>query len=169
MFKHVMMTMKSLSIPKGGLIMITTTTWQHTFTNYQNINNINPTGHQHLKIFQPLSTKRIRLQLNNLYDEIPLQISKLEIYVDPQDKKNVTLDGNIDFQVEARLIEWSDWIDFDIPENSFLNIDISSPNQTIHSVGMTISNNLIETDLTDTATPKYFFGVSGIQINRRIL
>jgi hypothetical protein len=87
MFKHVMMTMKSLSIPKGGLIMITTTTWQHTFTNYQNINNINPTGHQHLKIFQPLSTKRIRLQLNNLYDEIPLQISKLEIYVDPQDKK----------------------------------------------------------------------------------
>lgn len=165
MFKHVMMTMKSLSIPKGGLIMITTTTWQHTFTNYQNINNINPTGHQHLKIFQPLSTKRIRLQLNNLYDEIPLQISKLEIYVDPQDKKTVTLDENINFQVEARLIEWSDWIDFDIPENSFLNIDISSPNQTIHSVGMTISNNLIETDLTDAAIPKYFFGVSGIQIN----
>lgn len=143
--------------------MIATTTWQHTFTNYQNINNINPSGKQHLQIFQPIATKKIRLQLNNLYDEIPLNISKLEVYLDPANKKTVTLNGASHFQVESRLIEWSDWIEINIPKNSFLNLDISSPNQTIHSVGMTISNDLIKTELADTTVPKYFFGVSGIQ------
>ena len=51
--------------------MSAATTWKHTFTDYNNLENINASGHQHLEIFQPLSCHRLRLLFNNLYDEIP--------------------------------------------------------------------------------------------------
>jgi len=144
--------------------MIETTTWKHNFTNYANIEFINNTGKQHLEIFQPLACKKIRLQLNNLYDEKPLVISSLEISADNVDKKSVTLNGQTNFEIPARLKEWSDWIDIDLPENQFLAIDLASPNETIHTVGMTISNDLVKTEYTDDMEPKYFFGVSGLQV-----
>jgi len=147
--------------------MITTTTWKHNLTNYQNIENINDFGFQHLKIFQPLTTNKIRLQLNNLYDEIPLEISKLEIYSNTSSKKAVTLDGATQFNIEPRLIEWSDWIDIDLTSNSDLSIDIYSPNKTVHTIGLTISNDLIKTAETDPTTPKYFFGISAIQVDTK--
>jgi len=144
--------------------MIATTTWKHNFTNYLNIDNINETGHQHLEIFQPLATDKIRLQLNNLYDEIPLKISNIEISTNTNVKKSVTLDGKASFEIAPRLIEWSDWIDINLEANTFLAIDITSPNETIHSVGLTISNDLIKTAILDPQEPKYFFGISGIQV-----
>ncbi|KRN99895.1 SGNH/GDSL hydrolase family protein [Companilactobacillus kimchiensis] len=144
--------------------MITTTTWRHNFTNYDNLENINATGHQHLEILQPLATKKIRLQLNNLYDEIPLKISQLTIFNNQSDKRTVTLNGKSSFCVEPRLIKWSDWIDIDLVANTFLSIDLFSPNKTIHTSGLTISNDLIHTANQDPTIPKYFFGISGIQI-----
>lgn len=142
-----------------------TTTWKHTFTNYSNLENINISGKQHLEIFQPLETKSIRLQLNNLYDNMPLIISSLEIYTDMNQKKSVTLSGVKKFTVEPGLIEWSDWIDLEIPAKSYLSIDIVSPNQTIHTAGLTISNSLIKTENSNVQEPKYFFGVSEIQVH----
>ncbi|WP_338215579.1 GDSL-type esterase/lipase family protein [Companilactobacillus muriivasis] len=147
--------------------MIATTTWKHNLTNYENINNINDSGFQHLEIFQPLATNKIRLQLNNLYDEIPLEISKIEIYSNSSDKKIITLDGSSRFQVEPRLIEWSDWIDINLTANSTLSIDIYSSNKTIHTVGMTISNDIVKTTETDSKIPKYFFGISAIQVETK--
>lgn len=147
--------------------MIATTTWKHNLTNYQNIENINNSGLQHLEIFQPLATDKIRIQLNNLYDEIPLEISKMEIYSDTSTKKVVTLDGSSKFTIEPRLIEWSDWIDISLPANAFLSIDIFSPNKTIHTAGLTVSNDLIKTIETDPANPKYFFGLSAIQVEAK--
>jgi len=144
--------------------MIAITTWKHNFTNYQNLENINASGHQQLQIVQPLATDRVRLQLNNLYDEIPLEISKLEISSDPSNKKSVTLNGASNFSIEPRLIEWSDWIPITLPVDGILTIDLLSPNKTIHSVGLTISNDLIKTSETDPSIPKYFFGLSGIQV-----
>lgn len=144
--------------------MIATTTWQHTFTNYQNIDNINLSGQQHLEIIQPLATNRVRLQLNNLYDETPLEISKLEIYAHPDTKKVVTLHGLKHFSIEPRLVEWYDWIDISLPAQGKLIIDLFSPNKTIHTAGLTISNDLIQTTQTYPNIPKYFFGISGIQV-----
>ncbi|MFC6177355.1 GDSL-type esterase/lipase family protein [Companilactobacillus huachuanensis] len=148
--------------------MIATTTWKHNLTNYQNIENINRSGFQHLEIVQPLATDQVRLQLNNLYDEVPLKISKLEIYSNSANKKLVTFEGSTQFTIEPRLIEWSDWIDISLPINGILSIDIYSPNKTIHSVGLTISNDLIKTTDTDPATPKYFFGISAIQVAAKL-
>jgi len=158
------MVVTDSSNTKEGITMIVTTTWRHNFTNYSNLENINATGQQHLEILQTLAANKIRLQLNNLYDEIPLKISNIDIYLDPNDKKNVTLNGQSSFNIEPRLVEWSDWIDINLLENSFLSIDITSPNKTIHSAGLTISNDLIKTTDLDPQEPKYFFGVSGIQI-----
>lgn len=147
--------------------MIATTTWKHNLTNYENIENINDSGFQHLEIFQPLATNKVRLQLNNLYDEIPLEISKIEIHSNSSDKKIVTLDNSSKFHIEPRLIEWSDWTDIDLPSNSNLSIDIYSTNKTIHTVGLTISNGIIKTAETDSTTPKYFFGISAIQVEAK--
>ncbi|TGD23560.1 hypothetical protein EGT49_05780 [Companilactobacillus suantsaicola] len=144
--------------------MIETTTWKHNFTNYANLENINPNKQQQLQIFQPLPCKKIRLQLNNLFDEVPLKIEQLEIYSTPTDRKLVTLNGQTSFEIEPRLIEWSDWIDLDMRDNSFLSIEITSPNKTIHSLGMTISNDLVKTEDRTIQEPKYFFGVSAIQV-----
>lgn len=141
-----------------------TTTWRHNFTNYDNMENINANGKQHLEIFQPLSAKKIRFQLNNLYDEVPLKISDLQIYTDPNHKKNVTLDGKSNFEILPRLAIWSDWIDFDLPQDCYLSIDLISPNKTVHTSALTISNDLIKTENLDPTSPKYFFGVSGIQV-----
>lgn len=143
--------------------MLTTTTWLHTFTNYSNLNNINSSAHQILKIFQPVDTKKIRLQLNNLYDEVPLRISHLEISNSHQNKASITLNGKTEFAIEPRLVQWSDWIDFNSVANEFLTIKITSPTQTIHSLGMTISNDLIQTEVQGPDS-KYFYGVSGIQV-----
>lgn len=149
---------------KEGIIMIETTTWKHNFTNYDNLENINKTGHQHLEIFQPLAGHKIRLQLNNLYDESPLKIDHLEIYNNSTDKKAVTFNQQTSFEIEPRLLEWSDWIDLEMNGNSFLSIDIASPNETIHTLGLTISNTLIKTEDTTPQAAKYFFGVSAIQV-----
>ncbi|MQS75359.1 hypothetical protein FHL06_02985 [Lactobacillus halodurans] len=59
---------------------------------------------------------------------------------------------------------WSDWIDLNLDSNQFIKITIASPNKTIHSLGLTISNDLIKTKQTDPLEPKYFFGVSSIQV-----
>ncbi|MQS75358.1 hypothetical protein FHL06_02980 [Lactobacillus halodurans] len=67
--------------------MTITTTWKHNFTNYSNLDNINQTGKQTLEIFQPLAAKKIRLQLNNLYDEIPLKISSLTVATSEEKKQ----------------------------------------------------------------------------------
>lgn len=146
--------------------MIVTTTWQHNFTNYINIENINASGHQHLEIMQPIATKKIRLQLNNLYDETPLLITSLTIDTD-SNKIPVTVNNNQQFSIEPRLTMWSDWIDIDLPANQFLSIDIQSPNKTIHSVGMTIANDLVKTENQTPGISKYFFGVSGIQVQTK--
>lgn len=145
-------------------MMIVTTTWKHNFTNYANLENINESGKQHLEIMQPLSTKKIRLELNNLYDELPLQITSIVIYSDSKTKYSVTLDGKKQFSIEPHLVEYSDWIDVDLPANNFLSIDIISPNKTIHSAGLTISNDLVKTKDQTAGVSKYFFGVSGIQV-----
>jgi len=158
------MELVSIRVNKEGMSMIATTTWEHNFTNYSNIDNINENGHQHLEILQPLTTDKVRLQLNNLYDEIPLKISNIEISTNTNVKKNVTLNGKDSFEIAPRLIEWSDWIDINLEANTFLAIDIISPNKTIHSAGLTISNDLIKTADLDPQEPKYFFGVSGIQV-----
>lgn len=144
--------------------MSAATTWKHTFTDYNNLENINASGHQHLEIFQPLSCHRLRLLFNNLYDEIPLRISQMKIYTDSTHKSSVTLRGKSDFEISPRLSEWSDWIDIELPKDCFLSIDIESPNKTIHSVGLTISNSLVVTHNTHLDEPKYFFGVSAIQV-----
>lgn len=144
--------------------MMQTTTWKHNFTNYSNLENINSTGQQNLKIFQPLASKKVRLQLNNLYDEVPLKITSLTIQTDSSAKKTVTLNGASHFEIPARLIEWSDWIDIDLKGEEFISIDLVSPNKTIHTSGMTISNDLIKTVETDPLIPKYFFGVSATQV-----
>lgn len=144
--------------------MTTTTTWRHNFTNYDNMENINASGLQHLEIYQPVASKKIRLQLNNLYDEIPLRISDLKIYTNPEQKVPVTLDGETEFNVLPRLSAWSDWIDFDLPQDSYLAIDLKSPNKTVHTFALTISNELIRTENLDPTVPKYFFGISGIQV-----
>lgn len=141
-----------------------TTTWKHNFTNYSNLENTNSTGQQHLEIFQPIAAKKVRLQLNNLYDEISLDILSLKIYSDSSEKKSVTLNGRKNFKIPARLIEWSDWIDIELPKKSYLSIDLVSPNKTAHTSGLTISNDLIKTTELDPQKPKYFFGVSGIQV-----
>lgn len=144
--------------------MIATTTWRHNFTNYDNLTNFNKSQFQHLEIFQPLATKKIRLQLNNLYDEAPLIISQLKIYFQPDQKIDVTVDGQTEFKIEPRLVQWSDWIDVDLPSNTFLSVDISSPTIDIHSIGLTISNDLIKTKINHPQMPKYFFGISAIQV-----
>jgi len=144
--------------------MIETTTWKHNFTNYANIEFINNTGKQHLEIFQPLAGNKIRLQLNNLFDENPLNINELNIYLNPNDKKSVTLNGQTSFDIPARLVVWSDWINLEMPDNNFLSIDLISSNPTIHSIGMTISNDLIKTENTAIQESKYFFGISALQV-----
>jgi len=144
--------------------MISTTTWRHNFTNFINLDNINSSGKQHLEIFQPLAGKKIRLQLNNSFDDIPLTISSLTIYTDYSEKKQVTLNHQSTFEIEPRLITWSDWIDIDLKDNTYLSIDITSPTKSIHTGGLTISNDLIRTDNKILDEPKYFFGVSGSQI-----
>lgn len=144
--------------------MIATTTWQHTFTNYANLENTNIEKYQSLKIFQPLASNKIRLQLNNLYDETPLKISSLKISVDSDETKNVTLNNQTAFEIAPRLIEWSDWIDIKLTGNQFLKIDLVSPNETIHTSGLTISTDLIQTTENDPTVPKYFFGISAAQV-----
>ena len=144
--------------------MIKTTTWKHNFSNYDNLDHINANGHQHLEVFQPFASKKIRLQLNNLYGEMPLVIDSLEIYTNSKKKVSVTKDGKKSFAVESRLIEWSDWIDFTLPAESYLSIDIVSPTKAIHTLGLTISNDLIRTENSDPKETKYFFGVSETQV-----
>lgn len=144
--------------------MIATTTWRHNFTNYSCIDNINESGRQHLEIYQPLATHKLKLLFNNLYDEVALNITSLVIYVDPDHKQTVTLNGADKFRIEPRLSVWSDWIDIDLTGNQFLQIDLTSPNKTIHSVGMTIANDLVKTSDLDQVQPKYFFGISAIRV-----
>ena len=144
--------------------MIITTTWKHNFTNYDNLKTVNQAQFQHLKIFQPLATKKIRFQLNNLYDETPLVISHMEVYDQASHKVSVTLNNKSSFQIEPRLLQWSDWIDIDLPSNTFLSVDITSPKVEIHSVGLTISNDLVKTKINHPQMPKYFFGISAIQV-----
>ena len=81
-------------------------TWKHNFTNYSNLNNIN-NHEQHLKIFQPLPAKDIRFQLNNLYDDIPLEISNMTIYTDSFNKQTVTLNNQAKFKVNSRLTQFT--------------------------------------------------------------
>lgn len=138
-------------------------TWKHNFTNYSNLDNIN-NHEQHLKIFQPLPAKDIRFQLNNLYDDIPLEISNMTIYTDSFNKQTVTLNNQAKFKVNSRLTQWSDWINFNLPAKSFLSIYIESPTKIIHSAGLTISNDLIQIPDSISESPKYFFGISSIQI-----
>ncbi|KRK81829.1 hypothetical protein LKACC16343_00716 [Companilactobacillus bobalius] len=149
---------------KEEIIMIKTTTWKHNFSNYDNLDHINANGHQHLEIFQPFESKKIRLQLNNLYGETPLVIDSLEIYTNSKKKVSVTKDGKKSFAVESRLVEWSDWIDFNLPADSYLSVDIVSPTKAIHTLGLTISNDLIRTENSDPKETKYFFGISEIQV-----
>ena len=80
MFKHAIILVENNSPLKEGIKMIITTTWKHNFTNYDNLTEVNRDQFQHLQIFQPLATKKIRFQLNNLYDETPLVITHMEIY-----------------------------------------------------------------------------------------
>lgn len=143
--------------------MTKTTTWSHTFTNYDNLTDINLSGREELAIYQPLAAKKIRLQLNNLYDEIPLEISSLNLVIDTVEYP-VTLNSRTNFTIEPRLINWSDWIDIDLPAKSFLKIVLQSPNKTIHTVGLTISNDLVKTTDLDPNIAKYFFGISAIQV-----
>ncbi|GEO79228.1 GDSL family lipase [Companilactobacillus mindensis DSM 14500] len=147
--------------------MITTTTWQHNFTNYTCLNDINQSDRQYLKILQPIAAKRIRLQLNNLFDEIPLEVTSLKIFSEPGHQKSVTMNDNDSFQIEPHLKVWSDWIDLTVPAGSFLNIELISPNQAIHTAGLTISNALVKTAVTDPKIAKYFFGISGIQVETK--
>lgn len=144
--------------------MIKTTTWKHNFSNYTNLNDINANGHQHLEIFQPFAGKKIRIQLNNLYGEVPLKIDSLRIYYDPNNKISITKHRKKSFAIEPRLTKWSDWIDFKLLPKSFLSIDIISPTKSIHTLGSTISNALIKTENTDPKETKYFFGISELQI-----
>lgn len=144
--------------------MLTTTTWRHNFTNYTCLNDLNASGRQHLEILQPQAAQQIRLQLNNLFDEIPLKITALKIFIDSNCQKDVTMNGNTSFQIEPRLQVWSDWIDLEIPANSFLNIELISPTKTVHSGSLTISNDLIKTSIINPQIPKYFFGISGTQV-----
>lgn len=144
--------------------MITTTTWRHNLTNYSNLDNVNESGQQQLQIFQPLASNKIRFQLSNLYDEVPLKINAFTIKTDASLTTSITLDNMSEFEVPARLSVWSDWIDFDLSEKTFLTINIASSNTKVHTAGLTISNDLIKTRQTDAAEPKYFFGISAIQI-----
>ena len=164
LFKHAIILVENNSPLKEGIRMIITTTWKHNFTNYDNLTEVNRDQFQHLQIFQPLATKKIRFQLNNLYDETPLVITHMEIYDSESRKIPVTLDHKTSFQIEPRLIQWSDWIDIDLPSNTFLSVDITSPKITVHSVGLTISNDLIKTKNNHPQMPKYFFGISAIQV-----
>lgn len=143
--------------------MTNTTTWRHTFTNYDNLTDINMSGQQEIAIYQPLAAQKIRLELNNLYDDIPLEITSL-ILITANGKYPVTLNGRTNFKIEPRLISWSDWIDIDLPAQTFLKLILGSPNQTVHSVGLTISNDLIKTTDSEPNVAKYFFGVSAIQV-----
>ena len=144
--------------------MIATTTWKHNFSNYQNIDKINQSGHQSLAIFQPLASHKLRLQFCTLYDEKPLHISKLTIYSKDQPQTVITKNGQSDFSIEPRITDWSDWINFDLLGDAYLSIELDSPNQTIHTIGSTISNQLLKTSETDPTVAKYFFGICGLQV-----
>lgn len=144
--------------------MIMTDTWLQEFSNYNNIYNINESGHQEISIFKPLATKKIRLLVNNLYDDVPLKITKLTLL-----KENgkisipVHINGKNQFEIPPHMTEWTDWIDIDIQANDYLTIDIYSPNKTIHSLGSNLSESFTKIKNFTGKNDGFFYGISAVQ------
>jgi len=85
--------------------MITTDTWLQEFSDYNNIYNINESGHQEINIFKPLATKKIRLLLNNLYDDVPLKFTRLALHKKGQSDIVVHIDGKDSFEIARKVKE----------------------------------------------------------------
>lgn len=143
--------------------MIYTDTWLQDFSDYNNINNINESGHQEITIFKPLATKKIRLRLNNLYDDVPLKFTKLAIHREGRKSIDVHVDGKYTFELAPHSAKWTDWIDIDIKANDYLTIDIHSPNKTIHSLGSNLSESFTKIKNFTDRNDGFFFGVSAVQ------
>ncbi|MFD1417480.1 SGNH/GDSL hydrolase family protein [Companilactobacillus keshanensis] len=143
--------------------MITTDTWLQEFSDYNNIYNINESGHQEITIFKPLATKKIRLLLNNLYDDVPLKFTRLTMCKEGQTEIVVHIDGENSFEIAPHTTRWTDWIDIDIQANDYLSIEIYSPNKTIHSLGSNMSESFTKVHNFTDRDDGFFFGVSAVQ------
>ncbi|MFC6322665.1 SGNH/GDSL hydrolase family protein [Companilactobacillus baiquanensis] len=143
--------------------MITTDTWLQEFSDYHNIYNINESGHQEITIFKPLATKEIRLLINNLYDNVPLKITKLTLNKPGHKPMVVTVNGQSNFEIAPKTTQWTDWLNIDIKANDYLTINIYSPNKTIHSLGSNLSESFTKVKNFSNRNDGFFFGISAVQ------
>ena len=137
-------------------------TWTHEFSYYPNIKHINRNKTQTTTVFQPIVANKIRLLINNQYGKIPLEIKSIKIIVN-EESYDIKFNNNSSFSIASKQCQWSDWLPVHIADNSYFKIEIRSFNHNIHTLGSTISNNIINCDNYFDGETSFFFGVSAIQ------
>ncbi|APX71309.1 hypothetical protein M5C72_11150 [Companilactobacillus allii] len=137
-------------------------TWTQEFSYFPNIKRINHNKTQTMTVFQSISTNKIRILVNNQYGRLPLEIKSIKIIV--ADKTyDIKYNKKTSFSIAAKQSIWSDWLTVHLMENSYFKIQITAFNRSIHTLGSTISSDIISCDNYQSGETSYFFGVSAIQ------
>lgn len=139
-------------------------TWTKEFSYFPNIKHINHGKSQIITIYQPLATDKIRMLINNEYGKIPLEIKSLKI-VDNNNQYELTMNNRSSFSVAAKQKLWSDWLPIQLLGNSTFNVEIQSYNHSIHTLGSTISTELVGSDNYIDGDNHFIYGISAVQSN----
>ena len=94
--------------------------WHQLFSNYQ-VLNFSPNGRKlRLRIKQPLSGKRLALELCNRYDSFDLNVESIKISSNPGNQQSsiITLDNRPQFIVPAGATLWTDDLDFSVTKGA---------------------------------------------------
>ncbi|MFC6316137.1 GDSL-type esterase/lipase family protein [Lapidilactobacillus achengensis] len=145
-----------------------TIVWKHLFSNFHNL-AYRPVPQQITCYQHNVSGEELRVELNNRFDEVPLQIKGLQIAATPdlKDAVNLTFNGQRQALVDAGRTLWSDPVHFPIRAGQpfYLALQATNTRNRINSLASTLAHYLVNvTSATNLLERNYFYGVDNIQV-----
>ncbi|WP_261806546.1 GDSL-type esterase/lipase family protein [Lapidilactobacillus luobeiensis] len=148
-----------------------TIVWKHLFSNFHNL-AFRPVPQQITCYQHNVSGEEIRVELNNRYDDVPLEIKSLQIAATPdlRDAVTLTFAGQKQGLVPAERTLWSDTVHFPLKAGRpfYLALIATNTKGQINSLASTLDHYLVNViSATSLLERNYFYGVDNIQVTTK--
>jgi hypothetical protein len=141
--------------------------WHQTFSNYPNLSFQPNQKKEHLRIKQNLQGVRIRVELSNQFDSIPLYVKLVQVSLTADMNNSVALSFNRKkaFSIQPNQRLWTDSIAFDIPlaHDLYFELELHNEQNQLASSATLLSNKIVRNK--ECARPTFIYGLTSIKID----